>query len=964
LSEKTRLEALSLFSYVVIALSVVVCLVGGFLYISLGRLGTELPVQTIDQFRNLSSLMPLVSEVESDLNALSAGEPSIAWKNLDFTLEKLKVAERAAAAGFGDGPPAQLGLIMQEVDLISQDLSRLDRSRGLDVTRLTLYRTRVDYIYSELRDYVLRVNNDTLIELAGQRRDIGRLRAALLVSSAIALFAAALTFALQRSRRRLFAGLEEQRAAAVASSRAKSEFLSNMSHEIRTPMNAIIGLSYLALKTSLTPSQSDYLRRIQGSGQHLLGIINDILDFSKIEAGKLSLENIPFELEKVMDNVANLTAEKASAKGLELIFIIDEVVPRRLVGDPLRLGQILVNYANNAVKFTEKGEIAVQVGVSREEEGRVLLRFEVRDTGIGVSAEQQERLFRSFQQADGSVTRRYGGTGLGLAICKDLAGLMGGEVGLTSAAGAGSTFWFTAWLGRGEGARRRFLPAPDLRGRRVLVADDNENARLVIQGMLRGMTFETAAVASGPAALAELGRAAAAGRPYDVVLVDWQMPEMDGLETVRRLRTGGISPSTHAVIITAYGLEDVIREAEAEGVQSVLIKPVSPSILFDAIMHILGAAKAVPRGKPPVAAAEHDSGIQGARVLLVEDNDVNQMVATEILQRAGCVVSVAGDGREAVRRTAEAGFDCVLMDVQMPVMDGLAATREIRAAGRAGLPIIAMTANAMTEDRQACFDAGMNDYVTKPIDPDAMIATLRRHCRPRAGEPEAGAHDAKPAAAARVKASADDGAPSIPGIDTEGGLRRVGGNRRLYRELLERFVEGQREAPRRLRDALAGGDSVLARRIAHTLKGVAGTIGAGEAQAAAAELEALIAEGRPGSETGPAAQRLDRIVAAAVAGLEAGITALGPWGAPARPGQGAEQSFTDTLAELARCLRESDFQAVSILESAREELKAALGEAGFRGLESSLHSFDFAAALEAVLAVSAGGAPKPPAPQG
>jgi two-component system sensor histidine kinase/response regulator len=916
------------------------------MFSNLGKLRTELPVKTVDQFRNIANIMPLVSELPADIDAMQAGNQVLHRERLDFTISKIRIAQTLVYSDFSGAPPENLGLILNEITLIAGDLSRVSSSgAAFGPTSAILFKNRIDYIYSELRDYVLRINNDTLSALANQKEDIGILRIAMLVSSIVAACAVVLTFILLRNRKKLFSQLESSRELAVANSNAKSEFLSNMSHEIRTPMNAIIGLSYLALKTSLTPSQRDYLKRIQSSGQHLLGIVNDILDFSKIEAGRLSIECIPFELEKVLDNVANLIAEKTSAKGLELIFETDKSVPNSLIGDPLRLGQILINFANNAVKFTEKGEICIRIQVQDESEGNVKLYFEVRDTGVGISEEQKERLFKSFQQADSSISRRYGGTGLGLAISKKLAQMMSGEVGVESELGEGSTFWFTAWLGKSAEKPRSYVPGADMRGRRILVVDDNEHARAVIMDMLVSMTFVATTVDSGQAALEEVRRAAHEGDDYDIVFLDWQMPGMDGIETARRIEALGLSPAPHLVIITAYGREEVIREAEAAGIEDVLIKPVSASILFDTAMHLLGANRMERReaAEDPLQSVEIQAGLRGANILLVEDNDVNQEVASEILKNAGCAVRIATDGEAAIRAVQEAAYDLVLMDVQMPVMDGLAATREIRNLPRfAALPIIAMTANAMKEDRQKCLEAGMNDYIAKPIDPDAMFSTLRRYYF----------NSDDQAAPRDVESSGAGALPPIPGIDTVSGLRRVVGNRDLYFDLLRRYSEGQRDAATRIKEALDGGDRSLAERLAHTLKGVSGNIGASEAQTVAATLEAAIED----AETGPAiAQMLVRLSAIMTA-LTGNIAASLAEAAKNRPAAAKKSRVAHSLSEmtgkLTRYAEESDSEALDYFDSVRDELVELCARGDFDKLEASLRSYDFSSALVVLKALS------------
>jgi two-component system sensor histidine kinase/response regulator len=963
LNEGREFHFLSKISYAVIALSVLVSFAGIFLFLNLGRLEGELPVKTVDQFRNIANLMPLVSELGADVDALRADDGGIPRQELSFTLSKIKVARGQVLTEFRYKPPEGLGLILDELSILSTDISLYVYSgKTLDATNAAILGTRIDYLYSELRDYVTRINNDTLLALAGQKRTVFGLRNAVLALSAIAFCAAALTYSLNRNRRRLFAQLEESRQVALGNSRAKSEFLSNMSHEIRTPMNAIIGLSYLALKTNLTPSQRDYLKRIQSSSQHLLGVINDILDFSKIEAGKLTIERIPFDLDKVLDNVANLTAEKASAKGLELIFQLDEAVPANLVGDPLRLGQVLINYTNNAVKFTEAGEIAIRISVREDSEREALLYFEVKDTGIGVAPEQMERLFKSFQQADGSVTRRYGGTGLGLVISKQLASLMGGEAGAESELGKGSTFWFTARLGKGERKKKAYVPEPDLRGRRILVVDDNEHARAVIVDMLRGMTFSVTELSSGTAAVEEMRRAAAEGRAYDVAFIDWQMPGIDGLETARRIKALGLEPRPHMAIVTAYGREEVIQEAEMIGVEDVLIKPVGASILFDTIMHLLGSFREEGRekleGEGPSGASPAAAAISGARILLVEDNELNQQVASEILQRVGCEVAIAGDGLAAIEKARAGSFDLILMDVQMPVMDGVAATKELRGEERfAALPIIAMTASAMTEDRDRCLAAGMDDFISKPIDPELMFAVIARHyaatgaARPAQGP--VGDQGVSPAAAPSM--------PAIEGVDAAGGLRRVLGNRALYFDLLRRYAEGQRDAPRKVSEALSAGDAQLARRIAHTLKGVSGNIGADAAQVAAETVEAAIAAGRT-ADAEAALPALERVVAATVSAVESALAGIesppGGSGGGRRPGAagGASgRSLDEMLGKLRLYAEESDSEALDYLESARDDLAEQCEPEALRDLVAALRAYDFKAARDILNSIAPAG---------
>ena len=747
--------------------------------------------------------------------------------------------------------------------------------------------------------------------------------------------------------------LRRAKEVAEEATRMKSDFLANMSHEIRTPMNAIIGMAHLALRTQLDARQHDYVTKIQHAGQHLLGVINDILDFSKIESGRMTIEAVDFELEKVLASVSDFISEKAAAKNLELLLDVDARLPNDLRGDALRLGQILLNYASNAVKFTEQGSIVIRVRQVEEAERDLVVRFEIEDTGIGLTPEQIGKLFQSFTQADTSTTRKYGGTGLGLAISKRLAELMGGEVGVESEAGRCSTFFFTARLGRGEARSRTYLPQPDLRGRRLLVVDDNALAVHTLSEMLRSMTFRVAEAASGEEALAILADSDRNSDPIAIVFLDWRMPGLDGIETARRIDAMPLATRPRRVLVTAYGREDVFREAETGAFDGILVKPVSPSLLFDAAMRALGdeglRSTSEGKGMPVLQVATRDlARLQGAHVLLVEDNELNQQVALELLGAAGMHVELAENGAEGVQRTREGSYDLVLMDVQMPVMDGLEAARQIRAMpGFDRLPILAMTANAMAGDRERSLAAGMNDHVTKPIDPDQLFDVLLRWLPNRA------AHAPVPPEAAAVVSAPGSGPvlDFIPGLDVADGLRRVLGRREAYVNLLRRFAIGHADVTHDIRAALADGRPTDAERAAHTLKGVAGSIGARQLQREAGEVEAALRRGATPAEVGPLLDPAERTLADLIAALlrtlppEAEVT---PVAATVDP-----DALAGAISRLEQLLSREAVEAIDAFEVAGPLLTAAFGERAGR-VGKLVRGYRFEDALAALREIASG----------
>jgi len=637
------------------------------------------------------------------------------------------------------------------------------------------------------------------------------------------------------------AAMKEARDLAEAATEAKSQFLANMSHEIRTPMNAILGMGHLALQTELTEAQHNYINKGNKAAKSLLNLINDILDFSKIEAGKLNLELLPFHLEDVLNNLSNVVSTNQHAKRVEILFDTSQDIPYELVGDSLRLTQVLINLLNNAIKFTEEGEIIVSSRMLSKKDKSVVLEFSVKDSGIGIEPDKIENLFDIFSQVDSSTTRKYGGSGLGLAICKELVEIMGGNIRVTSRPQQGSTFTFTVRLDYEDKEGRKLETIPDIDGMRALVIDDSQIAREIIRQICRSLKIEVDLVESGSVAIERIKQSMSDEQPYQLLLVDWLMPSMDGVETLRRIKQlyGSMKESPLAIMMTSYNLDGLIEKTSELMLDGYLVKPITPSMLLDKLMFVIGTqGHSEWTVEADETLTERFKKLHGSKVLVVEDNPVNLEVTIDLLQQVGVMIGIANNGQEGVDAVKQGDYDAVLMDIHMPIMDGYEATRTIRNESQfKDLPIIALTANAMSGDSERSLGAGCNEHLNKPIDPSELYSTLEHWLGLESKESSDAVLEESVIQAEKISSQKSHSFPEIEGVNVDLAIDKIGGRVEFYRKLLGIFLDTHANDVEQFHELTGSHRYEEAVRLAHSLKSSAGNIGATTLQKLALDLE-------------------------------------------------------------------------------------------------------------------------------
>ena len=730
---------------------------------------------------------------------------------------------------------------------------------------------------------------------------------------------------------------------------SKSEFLANMSHEIRTPMNAIIGMNYLLKKTVLTEKQADYVQKVETSAKNLLRIIDDILDFSKIEAGKLTLESTHLYLEELVSDVADAVNVKLQKKNnVELVTHIDPNIPPVILGDSVRLRQVLLNLTDNAAKFTEEGEVHLFAKVVTKLPYGIIIRFAVKDSGIGMTEEQVNKLFQPFQQADLSTTRKFGGTGLGLAICKKIVEMMDGELTVTSQDGIGSEFSFNAFFSLSNEEANTITKVESISGMRALLVDDSDSARIVLEEMLSSFGFEVIMTDNAKEAIEIFERDNAADKAFSLMVVDWRMPGMDGLQLVAELRKKDGQPVPSVLMVTAFGVDTVRQAAKEKLIDGFLLKPINPSILYDTINSILhlGEKRVLDKSKDIDVIENYRAALINSRVLLVEDNDINLELAIELLRDVGIEPDFARNGREGWEKVKENTYDCVLMDIQMPEMDGLTATRKIREEERFNkLPILAMTAHAMKGEREKSLSAGMNDHITKPIDPHILYNALIKYIK---GEDTANSV----AEFAEKNATADGDAPfQIEGVDVVNGLKRVAGKQDLYFKLLKTFVDNYTGVTMKAQKMVVEKNVPELAALLHTIAGVAGNIGITElyelAHPISSELKNVSQEANPSLNS----THLQKTIAVFTK-LEKQLPIIEKFvksnaKIDAATSEVSDDELNERLAALAKAIEDNDMQAGDLCEemiakfTLSEEMKSKL-----TGIQKALNEFEFDAALD------------------